>query len=362
MKNILFITCALLLSISISSQNVEVSLSYVENQKINVNYQAVGGTFVGAPFNNWNNQVVTILWPDATVGGPGNTLNISVFSSNLGWTFTKQGDIYCENDVCYQKFLSQTNSIVQDIGNEPISVFTIFVDHSTVGNSTFEVSQFPPPGIISGQLAINNAILGTLGLPGPGTSAFLPIEISSFQVIKRELDGILNWVTESEQNSSHFDLLRSLDGLSWERIAQVEAQGYSTETKDYNFIDEGIGRLAQNFVYYRLKSVDRDQSYKYSDIKKINFGEDKDTHFTLYPNPTNETIHISLLDTKYKGDVELEIYDNTGKLVYQASQEIESLINYPINLRKNVLDAGMYHITLKGGDNFLLDKNFILID
>ena len=122
---------------------------------------------------------------------------------------------------------------------------------------------------------------GTTGSNNP-----LPVELTYFRA---EADGnrvTLNWQTASETNNSHFLIQRRTDKGGFENVGRKEGFGTSYEAHTYRFQDRVS---AQGTVYYRLKQVDFDGSFEYSDIKAVK-GNNTQKALALsitgiYPNP-----------------------------------------------------------------------------
>ena len=114
----------------------------------------------------------------------------------------------------------------------------------------------------------------------------LPVELTYFRA---EADGnrvTLNWQTASETNNSHFLIQRRTDKGGFENVGRKEGFGTSYEAHTYRF-QERVS--AQGTVYYRLKQVDFDGSFEYSDIKAVK-GNNTQKALALsitgiYPNP-----------------------------------------------------------------------------
>ena len=114
----------------------------------------------------------------------------------------------------------------------------------------------------------------------------LPVELTYFSA---EADGnriTLNWQTASETNNSHFLVQRRTDKGGFENVGRKEGFGTSYEAHTYRF-QERVS--AQGTVYYRLKQVDFDGSFEYSDIKAVK-GNNTQKALALsitgiYPNP-----------------------------------------------------------------------------
>jgi predicted esterase len=121
------------------------------------------------------------------------------------------------------------------------------------------------------------------GSNGGGT--VLPLSLLSFKGEATESGHLLTWSTANEQNSSHFVVEISENGVDFIRIGQVSAKGNSQEPLTYNFQNPHI---KGEFSYYRLKSMDVDGKFEYSKIILI---KNKATQ-TLYafPNPSQNGV------------------------------------------------------------------------
>ena len=75
---------------------------------------------------------------------------------------------------------------------------------------------------------------------------------------------VLTWATATEQNNSGFEVERSTDGTSFIKIGLVHGAGNSTSQKEYSFTDSRV--IANRTTYYRLKQIDLDNQFEYSNI------------------------------------------------------------------------------------------------
>jgi hypothetical protein len=133
----------------------------------------------------------------------------------------------------------------------------------------------------------------------------LPVEFTYFTATwqKEGEIAVLNWQTALEENNSHFEIQRSLSGVegSWEQIGRVEGQGTTFDISEYQFVDDGLeskvlslmssglwtSDLGHETVYYRLKQVDYNGQFDYSEIRTLNFKLETRNSFDLWPNPNN---------------------------------------------------------------------------
>lgn len=103
-----------------------------------------------------------------------------------------------------------------------------------------------------------------------GTGIILPIELGSFTATHTGTEVNLEWMTVTEENNSHFIIQRTLDGVDYEDIGMVEGAGTSNDPIDYTYVDR---RPYMGTSYYRLKQVDYDGKFGYSEVVAVNGGK-----------------------------------------------------------------------------------------
>jgi len=106
-------------------------------------------------------------------------------------------------------------------------------------------------------IVLSNAIIR-------GTSEeTLPVKLSSFSGKLQGNHVALNWTTASEKNNSHFDILRSVDGKTFDKISSVQGNGTSDITHKYSYTDKSP---AKGNNYYKLNQVDFDGKAEASEV------------------------------------------------------------------------------------------------
>lgn len=143
--------------------------------------------------------------------------------------------------------------------------------------------------------------------------ATLPLELTAFTaeaVDKRTAQ--LNWTTQTEINSSHFMVQRSIDGVRFTTIGQVSAMGNTTSAERYVFRDT---EAFTGSNYYRLKMIDLDGSFAYSDTKTVAFAGEGE-QLLVYPNPATDFLYFA---EPVNGPV--RIYGMDGRLVREIKAE-----------------------------------------
>ncbi|MFM2393290.1 MAG: hypothetical protein RLZZ546_1272 [Bacteroidota bacterium] len=154
---------------------------------------------------------------------------------------------------------------------------------------------------------------------GPLFPSSLPIKIKRF-VAEKDLNAratILDWTSVSEVNSSHFEIERSLDGFNFEYIGSVKASENSSLQIEYTFKDSELPftRGNENIFYYRLKMVDLDGKYEYTDVRSVSFDDLTKVELSIYPNPTANSVFVKMNSPFEKEEAPLSIYDASGRLV-----------------------------------------------
>ncbi|MGB0430270.1 MAG: LamG-like jellyroll fold domain-containing protein, partial [Bacteroidia bacterium] len=116
---------------------------------------------------------------------------------------------------------------------------------------------------------------------------------------------VLNWQTAIEENNSHFEVQRSFDGQTWEQVGTVQGQGTTLETTDYQFIDQletsnqklTSRDIRGETIYYRLKQIDYNGQFEYSETRTLNFEQETLNSFQVWPNPvSSQNLFLSKKD------------------------------------------------------------------
>jgi len=190
---------------------------------------------------------------------------------------------------------------------------------------------------ISPMTSFSPQTLGTEDQQNP-----LPLQLIQFNAKKENGKVTLEWVTASENNTSHFDVQRSSDGLAYEASSRVKAAGNSTVRIKYNADD--LNPIA-DLAFYRLKMVDLNGDYTYSPI--ITVSEYGKLNFELQPNPTtSDAIYLELNNLKVDEQVLVSLEDLQGKQflqsIFKANAESQQL-----HLKPNTkLTSGVYLISV----------------
>lgn len=175
----------------------------------------------------------------------------------------------------------------------------------------------------------------------------LPVELVSFTGANEGDKNRLDWVTASEKNTQKFVVEKSVDAMNWFYLGEKPAAGNSSSVLSY-FLYDNTPVIGDN--YYRLKIIDIDGTYKYSDIVKIRLRDliSKDDIIAVYPNPTNSTLNVVLTSSADK-NVNLDVLDVLGQNVKNIEYKINKGLN-TIQLQVSDLAKATYilNATFKG--------------
>ena len=163
---------------------------------------------------------------------------------------------------------------------------------------------------------ITNGDLNTMAVASVNTP--LPVSWLSFTGKLNSNGVLLQWVTASELNSSHFDVERSGNGTSFAKISSVQAAGHSSTQKTYDYLD---ATPLPKQSWYRLKQVDLDGKYSYSSVLPIS----RDAKISSYPNPISNQLQLQL-SQDWKGSYDIVVYDLAGKMVMKTAIKAGSYV------------------------------------
>jgi hypothetical protein len=252
------------------------------------------------------------------------TMNVAI-NDDPGGSGVKHYDMYVsENGGAFVKFDSlRTNPVVSYTGTPGKTYCFFSVGTDNVGNIE----------------NLKNACELTVVLKNPA----LPVTWLSFNGAQQQTDVQLNWATASEINVSHFVLERSLNGLQFEPVAQVQAKGGLNAVSKYDYLDVNAGKLGVTRIFYRLRKVDKDGTMGYSVTISVPFASARQTLLVnAYPTPFEKELRAEIV-TANPGDIvrTVELVNVSGKVVY--SKKVQLPGTQVVNLdRLEALPTGIY--------------------
>ncbi len=198
---------------------------------------------------------------------------------------------------------------------------------------------------------------GSVGV-GVSPTGTLPVELTTFTANVNGDVVVLNWTTATEVNNYGFDIQKSAsEAEEWETIGFVNGNGNSNAPKKYSFTDASN---INGTVKYRLKQIDIDGSFKYSNIIELNATLVKE--FALeqnFPNPFNPTTVISY-SIPEDSHVSVKVFDVLGNIVATLVNQNQTVNKYKVNFDAGNLTNGVYFYKIQAG-NYSAVKKMILL-
>ena len=193
----------------------------------------------------------------------------------------------------------------------------------------------------------SNVLVGISDTSTLITNVF-PLTWGGFTAQKDGKTALLKWTTIQEQNTSFFAVERSTDGIRFESIGTVKAAGNSNTQKSYTLTD---GVPAKGINYYRIRQVDKDGHFGYSETRSLTFDK-ANTEITITPNPAKDKIAITVPGNKKA--LKIYIYSSKGEKVGTFTMNGDYLkLNLPLYA------SGVYYVTIKG-DGILSTQKLVI--
>jgi hypothetical protein len=143
----------------------------------------------------------------------------------------------------------------------------------------------------------------------------LPVKFISFSGFANGNDIVLNWQIASEINNKGFEIESSIDNINWNKIGFVNGFGNSNTIRFYSFINPNAF-MQSNDVYYRLKQIDFDNTFDFSNTIKLNKYQITTPNIAVYPNPTAGKILVDIPQFIPNSAYNLAIFNSFGEQVF----------------------------------------------
>ena len=303
-------------------------------------YMAGAASYVGPNANDWSfmNIRMNIAVPTGvTITGGSVNGNPSYMDATGGGVSNAVPGTPPPGSI--EMGLNLTRNGQTDLNLTPVMVASVTVNFAftTTPINGSEPITFRTNTTTSGSFWTNTAtgLAQPFSLP---TGTTLPITLVSFNAVKANSKVNLTWVVSSEINAKGYDVERSGNGSSFTKISYVPA------TNSTNYISTDANPLS-GVNYYRLKMVDIDGKFKYSDVRTVLF-DGSAVLFDIYPNPvvTNK-LYLNLQQNNYAGKAQAIITDIAGRSIQSTNINVVKGNNQlPITVKG--LIAGTYFVTI----------------
>lgn len=182
----------------------------------------------------------------------------------------------------------------------------------------------------------------------------LPVELTKFFItpVNNEYFN-LDWETASEFNNSGFFIERSTNGTPFQQIGWIIGNGTTNTVHEYSFSDRNV--LPNTLYYYRLKQVDFNQAFKYSNtLSGILNTNDNLNVFSIVPNPTISTSQATVYVAE-SGNLQLSVYDVLGQVIKSTSVALNKG-NNTVDINLSNLASATYLVKFQFNNNTLTKR------
>lgn len=155
----------------------------------------------------------------------------------------------------------------------------------------------------------------TLGSSQPRPTNPLPVELLYFTAAPKQDKVLLAWSTATESDNAYFEIEKTKNGRDFEQVLKVNGAGYSSSVLTYEAEDT---RPFQGVSYYRLKQVDFNGDYSYSDLVQVALSDEAGFTWNVFPNPVENHMVNVTISAPGDAEVELQLVDAMGKTHFRS--------------------------------------------
>ncbi|MEO7307719.1 MAG: T9SS type A sorting domain-containing protein [Ferruginibacter sp.] len=266
-------------------------------------------------------------------------------------TLTKKWDLVDQSNV---PFTGSVNGVAFDaIGSLYITtaVGLYFIDQATING---------PAGTVQCTLIDPETGLQDLGSAWFPTGSTLPVTLVNFLGSYDKQKTTLMWETENMMNFSHFEIERSTTAGNFASVGIKNPQGNGMSRTQYQYVDDLSGVNGSTF-YYRLKMVDIDGHFKYSNVLVIR-KDKKTTDLVVNPNPVMSGVNKATANftTSTSGKINFNVIDMSGKVVLTQQNSVSPGNNSVTINNLDRLQSGIYMLQLHDGETRTTAKFYIV--
>jgi protocatechuate 3,4-dioxygenase beta subunit len=159
----------------------------------------------------------------------------------------------------------------------------------------------------------------------------------------------VSWKTDYESNTSHFEIERSLDAISFEKVATKAASGTTIGTRNYAIKDDISAVQRKEIIYYRIKMIDLDGKSMYSNVVNVKTIE-TDAEIMVYPSPFTSNVNV-IYQTDNATTLSIRVTDLNGNVVSSKFTEVTAGKNIITFENLSSLSTGIYMIMVSDTEN-----------
>lgn len=255
------------------------------------------------------------------------------------------------------------NAISNDSPTGGVTLVSATVDPTqgtvSIDPTTGDITFTPEPGFVGDAIityTITDGVSSANGVMTITVTTVLPISLLNANASSDCKSVKITWTTGVEENTNHYIIERSTNGVDFEEIGSVLAAGYSSIAQFYNYTDNYI---TTSMTYYRIVEVDNANNKKVVKLMSVQGGCANNTDITeLYPNPTTGILNYTIISDVQK-ELNVEVVDITGRILYSENIYVNTGLN-SFRLDASNLASSVYFISLMNENHELIsNKKFV---
>lgn len=307
------------------------------------NIRINGAVITSSQNGNWNSAST---WDLNRVPANSDTINVNHAVEIPNKATISLNDV----DIFVAVSLSMVNQSTLTLNNA--STMTLYLNATfsrTTGNGAASIGG---TSLMSNGSGVQQTGLATADLNGWSAGTGLPVTLVNFTADQVESYNRIRWTTGSELNNDYFELQRNLNG-TWELLEVINGAGTTNQTQHYECKDEDVDN--NSIVYYRLKQVDINGEFVYSQIISISHAIVLDDDFTFYQSGATLNISANFGEQDIN---KLVIVSSEGKLIKEIDLNNFKAEN-EVKIDLETVPDGWYVLSVISNDN-VLNKKILL--
>ena len=178
----------------------------------------------------------------------------------------------------------------------------------------------------------------------------LPVKLISFSGAYKNNAAQLNWVAENQINFDHYEIERSTNGSTFYKIAEKGVAAGTIATKQTFTQSDDLYTATGNIFFYRLKMVDADGTFTYSNVIMLRKEQKAIVGITINPNPIVSGATATVrFESATKNTVDFNVVDMAGRVVLKQQNTVTEGTNSIYINNLNRLQPGMYVLQMNDG-------------
>jgi len=176
----------------------------------------------------------------------------------------------------------------------------------------------------------------------------VPVNFTLFTLTKKACSIQVNFTAENPVNVSHFEIELSKDAINFKKMGELALSNFV----QYKFFFEINPANTATQLFVRIKCVDNDGKFKYSETKIVSgLCNGKHLKAILFPNPVagnKNEITIKAIDGVFNGEYSISLVNFKGKLINNQQLNLNAL--HQFNYKISGLPAGQFIVRLQKKD------------